>query len=120
MIRSLAALGLVALLAACNRGDPQPQAEPGAKRIECALGPGSTFSPACLVEKTEGEQGPEFVVRHPDGSFRRLRIAPDRSGMMAISGAADAVNELVGNPKVLQVTVGDDRYRFPADLDAGK
>lgn len=120
MIRPLAALGLALLVAACHRGGEQPQAEPGARRIDCALGEGSRFGPDCLVEKVAGEQGPEFVVRHPDGSFRRLRIAPDRSGMIAISGADEAVNELVGDPKVLQVTVGADRYRFPADVDAGK
>ncbi|QSB43969.1 hypothetical protein IDJ81_11525 [Tsuneonella flava] len=120
MIRVRATLGLIAMLAACDRGAVQPQAEPGAKRIDCAIGEGSDFGPDCLVEKVSGEQGPEFIVRHPDGGFQRLRIAPNRSGMIAISGADEAVNELVGEPKVLQVTVGEDRYRFPADIDAGK
>jgi hypothetical protein len=109
-------LSLLAL-AGCG-GATQPQAQPDSKRIECALGDGSLFGPDCLVEKVAGEQGPEFVVRHPDGGFRRLRIADDRSGMVAIDGADTAVNERVGTPPVLQVTVGPDRYRFPADLDA--
>jgi hypothetical protein len=106
------------LLAGCSRGEAQPQAEPGATRIECALGEGSLFGPDCLVEKVAGEQGPEFVVRHPNGGFRRFRIAENRAGMVAVDGADEAVNELVGDPKVLQVTVGADRYRFPADIDA--
>lgn len=113
----IAAPSLLAL-AAC--GASQPQAADGAARIECALGEGSRFAPDCLVEKVAGEQGTEFVVRHPDGGFRRLRIADDRSGMLAIDGADTAVNELVGDPQVLKVTIGGDRYRFPADLDAGK
>lgn len=112
---ALPACGLA--LAACSAGEAQPQAEPGAVRIDCALGEGSGFGPDCLVEKVAGERGPEFIVRHPDGGFRRLRIADDRSGMIALDGADDAVNERVGQPPVLQVTVGRDRYRIPADLD---
>jgi len=107
-------------LALAGCGATQPQAEDGAARIECALGASSLFGPDCLVEKVAGEQGREFVVRHPNGGFRRFRIAEDRRGVVAIDGADTAVNELVGEPKVLQVTVGADRYRFPADLDAAK
>lgn len=116
----LAALVPLLLSAACSDAPAQPQAAPGANRIECALGQGSRFGADCLVEKVAGEQGAEFVVRHPDGGFRRFRIAEDRSGMVAIDGADAARNELVGEPRVLQVTVAADRYRFPADLDAGQ
>lgn len=106
------------LLAACWRGETQPQASPGATRIECALGEGAAFGPDCLVEKIVGEQGGEFVVRHPDGGFRRFRIAEDRAGLIAIDGADEAANALIGEPSMLQVSVGFDRYRFPANLDA--
>jgi hypothetical protein len=106
------------LVAACGRGETQPQATEGAAAIDCALGAGSQFGPDCLVERVAGEQGPEFVVRHPDGKFRRLRIADNRAGMVAIDGADEAVNEFVGEPAVLQVAIGADLYRFPADLDA--
>jgi hypothetical protein len=105
------------LLVAC-RGEAQPQANHGATRIECAQGEGGEFGPDCLVERVAGEEGPEFVVRHPGGAFRRFRIAADRSGMVAIDGADEAVNKLVGDPPVLEVAVGTDRYRFPATLDA--
>ncbi|WP_074428315.1 hypothetical protein [Tsuneonella dongtanensis] len=104
-------------LSACSRGEPQPQAAADATPIACAIGEASDFGRDCLVEKVAGEQGPEFVVRHPDGKFRRLRIAENRGGMIAIDGAEEAINELVGEPRVLQVTVGADRYRFPATLD---
>lgn len=104
--------------AGCGGADTQPQAAAGAMPIECALGEGAEFGPDCLVEKVAGEQGSEFVVRHPDGKFRRLRIAENRGGMVAIDGADEASNVLVGQPEVLQVTVGADRYRFPATLDA--
>lgn len=111
-----AAIGAVSL-GGCAPGATQPQAVDGARKIDCALGAGAQFGRDCLVEKVAGEEGPEFVVRHPDGGFRRFRIAPDRSGMIALDGADTAVNELVGSPRELQVTVGADRYRFPADVD---
>ena len=117
MMRQLAAFALLVLVA-CNRGEAQPQAASGAQRIECAQGEGSDFGPDCLVESVAGEEGTEFVVRHPDGAFRRFRIAQDRRSMIAIDGADGAINSLQGDPPVMEVTVGPDRYRFPADLDA--
>ncbi|QDM40023.1 hypothetical protein [Altererythrobacter sp. TH136] len=105
-------------LAACSQGEAQPQASPGARQIECAQGSGSAFAADCLVERFAGEEGSEFVVRHPDGAFRRFRIAQDRTSMVAIDGADDAVSTLVGDPPVMEVAVGPDRYRFPADIDA--
>ncbi|MGN3973108.1 hypothetical protein [Tsuneonella sp. SYSU-LHT278] len=109
---------MAALLVAACGGETQPQAAEGATRIECALGEGGNMGPDCLVERVAGEEGGEFVVRHPDGKFRRFRIAPDRRGMIAVDGADDAVNAIAGDPPVLEVTVGADRYRFPADIDA--
>ena len=114
----LFAVVAVLVLVACNRGEAQPQASEGARRIECAQGEGSQFGPDCLVERVTGEQGPEFVVRHPNGAFRRFRIAQDRTSMIAIDGADEAINTDSGDPPVHEVTVGPDRYRFPADLDA--
>ncbi|MCT2558764.1 hypothetical protein N0B51_07200 [Tsuneonella sp. YG55] len=116
----LAVVAILLALAACGRGATQSQAAEGATRIECALGEGSRFSPDCLVERVQGEEGSEFVVRHGDGKFRRFRIAPDRHGMVAIAGADDAVNAFEVDPPILQVTVGSDRYRFPADIDAAR
>jgi hypothetical protein len=116
-MRLLAVVAFLALVA-CNRGEAQPQANEGAQRIECAQGEGSQFGRDCLVEKVAGEEGSEFVVRHANGAFRRFRTAQDRSGMIAIDGADEAVNSVSGDPPVQEVTVGHDRYRFPADLDA--
>ena len=109
----------ISSLAACGQSGAQPQATEGATRVECALGEGGQYAHDCFVEKVAGEEGPEFVVRHPDGGFRRLRIAPDRRGMIAVDGADEAMNERVGRDGELEVTVGPDRYRFPANLDAG-
>ena len=111
------AVPLLALVA-CSQGEAQPQANDGAQRIECAQGEGGQFGLDCLVERVAGEEGPEFVVRHPNGAFRRFRIALDRKSMIAIDGADEAVSSLRGDPPMMEVAVGPDRYRFPADLDA--
>ncbi len=116
-MRRWAAAVLLALVA-CTQGEAQPQASEGARRIECAQGEGSAFGADCLVETIAGEQGSEFVVRHPNGAFRRFRIADDRMSMIVIDGADEAVNTMSGDPPMMEVSVGDDRYRFPADLDA--
>ena len=116
-MRPWPAFALLALVA-CSQGEAQPQANDGARRIACAQGEGGQFGPDCLVEKVAGEEGPEFVVRHPNGAFRRFRIAQDRKSMIAVDGADEAVSTLSGDPPVMEVTVGPDRYRFPADLNA--
>ena len=117
MTRRWPALALLAVVA-CSQGEAQPQANDGARRVDCAQGVGGQFGPDCLVEKVAGEEGSEFVVRHPNGAFRRFRIAQDRKSMIAVDGADGAVSTLRGNPPVMEVTAGPDRYRFPADLDA--
>jgi hypothetical protein len=116
-MRSWLPMALLALVA-CSQGEAQPQANEGARRIECAQGEGAEFGPDCLVEKAVGEEGPEFVIRHPNGAFRRFRIAQDRKSVIAVDGADEAASSLTGNPPVMEVSVGPDRYRFPADLDA--
>ena len=116
-MRVVPVIALLAL-AACERGEAQPQAGEGARTIDCAQGEGNDFGPDCLVETVTGEEGREFVVRHPDGAFRRFRIANDRASMVAIDGADEAISTLNGAPPVMEVSVGADRYRFPADLDA--
>lgn len=117
MMRHWPAAAVLALVA-CTQGEAQPQASDGARRIECAQGEGSQFGADCLVEKVAGEEGAEYVVRHPNGAFRRFRIAADRKSMIAVDGADEAVNTMSGDPPVMEVSVGVDRYRFPADLDA--
>ena len=91
----------VTLLAAgCS--EVQPQAEQGALMIECALGPGSEFVEACAVEKAELV----LVIRHQDGSFRRL----DAETFAALDGADAA--EVTQSTEMVEVAVSGDRYRW--------
>lgn len=113
-MRIYSALSLVVVLAACGQEPPPPapQAKEDAERIECALGPGSTYGPDCLVEQAEGDGSSYLIVRHPDGSFRRFERKEDGTGLVTADGAFDA--EISYSDGKAVVKVADDRYIFPA------
>ena len=108
----ISSLPLLLALAACAVGEEQPQAAGDAQRIDCALGAGTAFAPDCLVEITEEDGQRVLVVREPDGGFRRFVQSDDGSGLTVADGADEAMQRLDGD--TLEVTVGNDRYRFPA------
>jgi hypothetical protein len=112
-VRKSVAFLACAALAGCSAGDEQRQAEQGAERIECAIGPGGEFGPDCLVEKAESDGVQLLVVRHPDGGFRRFEKLGDGRGLRVMDGSDEARLSFTDN--VLEVTVGDDAYRFPAN-----
>ncbi len=107
-MRRLAAL--LPLLAACG-GPPAPKAE---TRIECAVDGATAFARVCTVERSPG---PDvlFTIRAPSGSFRRLAATADGRGVMAADGAEPATVRIVG-PGLIEVSIGDDRYRLPATI----
>lgn len=111
-MRISSALILLLGCAGCSAGAEQPQAEPGAERIECALGEGAEFSATCLVERSAVEGARLLTVRHPDGGIRRFEQVDDGRGLIAADGADEA--KLNFADEVLEVTVANDRYRFPA------
>ncbi len=111
-MRISSALILLLAFTGCSAGAEQPQAEPGAERIECALGEGAEFAADCLLERSEVEGVRLLTVRHPDGGFRRFEQVDDGRGLIAVDGADQA--NLNFADKVLEVAVASDRYRFPA------
>lgn len=113
------ALGMLQLLigaSACDavNGASVPEAD---NVIACALDGASGFDSECEIYRTVVEGQLEIVVIHPNGAFRRLLVQPDGSGMITGDGASEASNAIAGNQ--LEVTVDDDRYRFPADIGGG-
>ncbi|MCH2487229.1 MAG: hypothetical protein MK010_05750 [Erythrobacter sp.] len=100
------------LLSACSGGPVQEQAEAGAIPVECAIGPGSELAPDCLVE-TDGDK---LVIRHPDGSFRRLVRSEDR--LVTADGAGEPV--MSNNGESVEFTVDGDRYRWQAGKFDGR
>ena len=69
------------------------------------------FTPVCRLERAKDKTGEVLVVRHPDGGFRRLSVLPQGKGLASADGADVASQELAG--QLLEVRVGEDRYRFP-------
>ena len=101
---------LLLLLAGCSQ--QAPAVAEGEEHIACALGGKAEFAPDCAVERVTGDGTSTLVVRHPDGGFRRFDVLKDGRGVAVADGADEAQVVLAGD--TLQVTVGTDRYRFPA------
>lgn len=110
-------MAMAAMLGGCSADAGQRQAQEGAERIECALGEGSDLAPDCLVERRAKGGERILVVRHPDGGFRRFQQVDDGRGLIVADGSDDAQRSLDG--EMLDITVGNDRYRFPARTTAG-
>ena len=107
----------LALLAACQRepaGAAPTQAAAEDSTIECALHGADAFTRACSVERVHAGDGLQLVVRHPDGGFRRFDVLTDGKGLATADGAQLARVALQGGG--IEVTVGADRYRFPATV----
>lgn len=85
--------------------------------IECALGDGSEFGPDCLIERSEVDGQMLLTVRHPDGGFRRFEQLQDGTGIVEADGADVVQRQLDG--EILEVAVGEDRYRFSVALQGG-
>jgi hypothetical protein len=123
-MRISSAFAAVLALAACSSekeaGAPAASAAPetagelaeSEERIDCALRGAGEFARECVVERASQGATLYLVVHHPDGAFRRFEVLKDGRGMAVADGAEEAQTRLSG--KLLEVTVGKDRYRFPA------
>jgi hypothetical protein len=112
MFTRISSLALLPLLAACGQAAPEEPKE----RIACAVGGAIEFSDDCGLERTstEGVQG--FVVRHPDGGFRRLEVSQDGQNLLAADGAE--VTQSALKQDRWEVILGDNRYVIPVKADA--
>lgn len=117
-MKRAAALLVFVTLAGCSGGEDEAATavEAGDQMLVCAIGPGSRFSDSCTLQKVEREGETIYRVNQPGGGFRLFTLAEDGSGMVPRDGAEGTVNTLTGD--ILEVAVGDDRYRFPAKAHA--
>jgi len=121
-MRRSAALVLLAVLGACSRGEQasgtaaQDGAAPADDRVRCALGGAKDFAPDCTREVTKGPDGEVWIVRHPDGGFRRFVLIDNGARIATADGADEVQAERVGAD--LEVRVAGERYRFPAAPEA--
>jgi hypothetical protein len=123
-----ALLALVALTG-CNRvPDNGELAEAEARgsreaaedgRIECALEGAKLFDRTCTVEEMSGADGAILVVGRSNVGYRRLQIATDGRGVVSADGAEPAKVSIVGD-NVIEVAIGNDRYRLPANTSGAK
>jgi hypothetical protein len=104
----------LALLAACSSQSAPPPVAEGKEHIACALDSATAFANACAVDRSQADGKLTLVVRHPDGGFRRFTVVGDGRGLVVADGS-EAAETTVKDGK-LAVTVGDDRYVFPATV----
>jgi hypothetical protein len=86
-------------LASCSGGEPG---------IDCAIG-GGAFERGCAIERT-GDHS--LTLRHRDGGFRRLRV---ENGTPIAADGAEPARVTSGAEGVVEITIGGDRYRLPAE-----
>lgn len=113
-------IGLALLLGACSKqpGVPAGDMAAGEDRVRCALSGASQAKPDCTREVAQGPDGEVWVIRHPDGGFRRFVLIDKGTRIATADGAAEVRAERVGAQ--LDVRVADERYLFPAAAHAAR
>lgn len=126
VFRGLAVPG-ACLLAACNSGPDnavladveaaQVRQAAAAGRIPCALGGARVFRIDCSMDRIASADGEALVLGRADAGYRRFRIVDDGRGVITADGAEQADVAIVEDG-MIEVTVGEDRYRLPATMRA--
>ena len=88
-------------------------------RIECALEGAKLFDRTCTVDEMSGADGTILVVGRANVGYRRLQITTDGRGVVPADGAEPAKVSIVGN-NMIEVAIGHDRYRLPANTGGAK
>ena len=88
-------------------------------RIECALEGAKLFDRTCTVEEMSGDDGTVLIVGRSNVGYRRLQITTDGRGVVSADGAEPAKVTIAGD-NMIEVTVGHDRYRLPANTGGAK
>lgn len=128
-MRTLGGIAGLLLLAACggapDNGDLAEAEARGSReaaengRIECALEGAKLFDRTCTVEEISGADGTVLVVGRANVGYRRLQIATDGRGVVSADGAEPAKVTIVGD-RMIEVAIGSDRYRLPANTGGTK
>lgn len=100
-------------MAATEAGQIRAAADAG--KIWCALNGAANLTFDCSLDRMESTEGTILVLGKADGGFRRFRIATDGRGIVVADGAEPASVQMVEDG-LIEVTVGQDRYRLPATV----
>jgi len=105
------------LLSGCGRSDEgddrqaNKQAATSSEKVLCALRASDSYTPDCTVAVSQTPQGKLYVVRGPDGGFRRLLRTDDARLFVAADGAEPA-SAKQRDQRYIEVAIGDDHYLF--------
>lgn len=119
-MRKLAIASLLLALAGCKVAEDLAQASEQAKEqaggdeIACAHAADTRFTADCWFERSDTEDTKIVVVHHPDGSFRRFQIVDDGRGLISADGSEELSVAVMDD--MIQVTLADYRYLFPATI----
>ena len=95
-----------------RQGGGQAEAPAEPPKTVCAVDGERDLTPVCDRELVDGL----LTLRHPNGGFRRLQVVTDGRGVISADGAEAAKVATVG-ASLIEVSVGDDRYRLPAVVE---
>lgn len=122
MFTRISSFALALLLIGCGQSEksngPAPLVTQGGTGPEvppktvCAVDGAAELAPVCDRERVDRE----LTLRHPGGGFRRLQVVTDGRGVIAADGAEAAKVTLIGT-NLIEVSIGDDRYRLPAAVE---
>jgi hypothetical protein len=128
-MKKLGGLIAVLLVAGCNSGpDNGKLAEAEARGskeaaldglIDCALEGAKAFDRDCTITEMSGADGTVLVVGKTDVGYRRLQVTTDGRGVASADGAEPAKVAIIGDG-MIEVAVGSDRYRLPANTGGAK
>lgn len=118
MIRPAFGMVFLAALSGCGDAAPGEGGVTASEQIWCGLDGATELARDCTLERGLANGAPAFVVRHPDGKFRRLIASPDGMSLLAADGAEQSQSALKGDR--WEVILGDDRYVVPVKRDAGR
>lgn len=102
---------LLAFAAAACSPEQGPGAAVAGEPVACALGPAGGWNASCRLERTEVDDRDLLIVHHPDGAFHRFVVIEGGRGVAAADGAAQVSQHRQG--RLLEVSLGADRYRLP-------
>lgn len=88
-------------------------------RVSCAMNGAKLFDTKCTLDRMSSSEGPVLIVGRADIGYRRLLITGDGRGVIAADGA-DAAKVSIIDAEMIEVAIGSDRFRLPADASGGK
>ena len=114
-MRLSAAILLALAASACGQAGGD-ELLPKGETVLCSLGGARDFKAECQLDRSVVEGAQVFIVRHPDGAFRRLEVSEDGQNLLAADGADQTQSALKEGR--YEVILGPDRYVIPAEADA--